>query len=61
MQLKLKGNFFKQIDGVKFVGTCELLSGNKHLQKDRGDILFGNEVFPAHYLSNQPKSRRADT
>ncbi|HHY04035.1 MAG TPA: NAD(P)/FAD-dependent oxidoreductase [Thermoanaerobacterales bacterium] len=42
VQLKLKGNFFKQIDGVKFVGTCELLSGNKHLQKDRGDILFGN-------------------
>ncbi|MEG6616698.1 NAD(P)/FAD-dependent oxidoreductase [Peptococcaceae bacterium 1198_IL3148] len=42
VQLKLEGNFFKQIDGVKFVGTAEILSDNKALAKDRGDILFGN-------------------
>ncbi len=40
VQLKLAGSFFKQIDGVKFVGTAEILSNNKSLAKDRGDILF---------------------
>lgn len=42
VQLKLEGDFFKQIEGVKFVGTAEVLSGGKTLAKDRGDILFGN-------------------
>lgn len=42
VQIKLEGDFFKQIDGVKFVGTCEVLSDNKTVAKDRGDILFGN-------------------
>ena len=42
VQLKLEGNFFKQIDGVKFVGTAEVLSGGKALARDRGDILFAN-------------------
>ena len=42
VQLKLEGNFFKQIEGVKFVGTAEVLSGGKTLAKDRGDILFAN-------------------
>lgn len=42
VQLKLEGNFFKQIDGVKFVGTAELLHKDKCIAKDRGDILFGN-------------------
>jgi len=42
VQLKLEGNFFKQIDGVKFVGTAEVLSNNKTLAKDRGDILFAD-------------------
>jgi len=41
-QLKLEGDFFKQIDGVKFVGTAEILSGGKALAADRGDILFTN-------------------
>lgn len=36
VQLKLEGNFFKQIDGVKFVGTAEVLSGGKALARDRG-------------------------
>ncbi|MBP2636950.1 MAG: uncharacterized protein H6Q72_2857, partial [Firmicutes bacterium] len=42
VQLKLEGDFFKQIDGVKFVGTAELLHKDKGIVKDRGDILFGN-------------------
>jgi predicted Rossmann fold flavoprotein len=42
VQLKLEGDFFKQIEGVKIVGTAEVLSGNKSLIKDRGDILFAN-------------------
>lgn len=42
VQLKLEGPFFKQIDGVKFVGTAEILHNGKPVAKDRGDILFGN-------------------
>jgi len=42
VQLKLEGEYFKQIQGVKFVGTAEILDGNKSVAKDRGDILFAN-------------------
>jgi predicted Rossmann fold flavoprotein len=42
VQLKLEGNFFKQIDGVKFIGTAEILHHNQSIAKDRGDILFAN-------------------
>lgn len=42
VQLKLEGFFFKQIEGVKFVGTAEILHNHKLVAKDRGDILFGN-------------------
>lgn len=42
VQLKLEGAFFKQIDGVKFVGTAEILHKGKSVGKDQGDILFGN-------------------
>lgn len=42
VQLKLEGTFFKQIEGVKFVGTGEILHHHKSVAKDRGDILFGN-------------------
>lgn len=42
VQLKLEGNFFNQIEGVKFVGTVEVLSGGKTMAKGRGDILFAN-------------------
>lgn len=42
VQLMLEGSFFKQIEGVKFVGTAEILYKDKSLAKDRGDILFGN-------------------
>ncbi len=40
VQLTLEGSFFKRIDGVKFVGTAEILQGGKSLARDRGDILF---------------------
>lgn len=40
VKLKLEGDFFKQVDGVKFVGTAELYHDRKLLKKDTGDILF---------------------
>ncbi|MEN6314871.1 MAG: NAD(P)/FAD-dependent oxidoreductase [Clostridiaceae bacterium] len=42
VQLMLEGSFFKQIDGVKIVGTAEILYNGKSVVKDRGDILFAN-------------------
>lgn len=42
VKLKLEGDFFKQIQGVKFVGEVELLNNNKSIRKDKGDILFTN-------------------
>lgn len=42
VQIMLEGSFFKRIEGVKFVGTAEILHNNKVLAKDRGDILFAN-------------------
>ncbi|NLK52577.1 MAG: NAD(P)/FAD-dependent oxidoreductase [Syntrophomonadaceae bacterium] len=42
VQLMLEGSFFKRIDGVKFVGTAEVIHNNKSIVKDRGDILFTN-------------------
>jgi predicted Rossmann fold flavoprotein len=42
VQLKLEGNFFKQVQGVKFVGSAEVISNSVSLAKDRGDILFAN-------------------
>ncbi|MGE5607329.1 MAG: NAD(P)/FAD-dependent oxidoreductase, partial [Bacteroidota bacterium] len=42
VQLKLEGGFFKQIQGVKFVGTAAILRNDKPVAQDRGDILFGD-------------------
>lgn len=42
VQLKLEGGFFKQIQGVKFVGTAAILQNGKPVAQDRGDILFGD-------------------
>lgn len=42
VQLMLEGSFFKQIDGVKIIGTAEILHNGKSVVKDRGDILFTN-------------------
>lgn len=41
-QLKLEGGFFKQIEGVKFVGTAKILSEGRTLAADQGDLLFTN-------------------
>jgi predicted Rossmann fold flavoprotein len=38
----LEGPYFKRIDGVKFVGTAEIIHNNKSIVRDRGDILFTN-------------------
>lgn len=40
VQLKLEGNFFKQINGVKFIGIAGAYHKNQLLQEDMGDILF---------------------
>ena len=42
VQLKLQGEYFKQINGVKFVGLAGIYVDNKLLLEDRGDILFTN-------------------
>lgn len=42
VQLMLEGDYFKRIDGVKFIGTAEIIDNNGSVIKDRGDILFTN-------------------
>lgn len=42
VQMMLEGPFFKRINGIKFVGTAEVIHNNKSLAKDSGDILFTN-------------------
>lgn len=45
VQILLEGSYFKRIDGVKFVGTAEVIHNNKSIAKDRGDILFSNNAI----------------
>jgi predicted Rossmann fold flavoprotein len=45
VQLKLEGGFFKQVEGLKFTGTAEILrerdeGGFKVVARDRGEVLF---------------------
>lgn len=40
VQLKLEGDIFKQINGVKFVGTAGIYNKNSLIIEDKGDILF---------------------
>lgn len=40
VQLKLEGDFFKQVDGVKFPGIAGLYEKDQLIKEDRGDILF---------------------
>lgn len=40
VQLILKCDFLKRIDGVKFVGRADLMVNKKSCATDRGDILF---------------------
>ena len=42
VQLKLEGGFFRQIEGVRIMGTAELICDNRPVAEDRGDILFAN-------------------
>lgn len=42
VQLKLQGDYFKQMNGVKFVGLAGIYVENKLLLEDTGDILFTN-------------------
>lgn len=42
VQLKLEGDFFKKVDGVKFIGTAKLYKNNEFIKEDTGDILFTN-------------------
>ncbi|MGI5920538.1 MAG: NAD(P)/FAD-dependent oxidoreductase [Syntrophomonadaceae bacterium] len=42
VQIMLEGSFFKRIEGVKFVGTAEIIHNSKAVAKDKGDILFAN-------------------
>lgn len=42
VQLKLEGDFFKRIDGVKIVGIATLLHNKDVIGEDSGDILFTN-------------------
>ena len=42
VQLKLEGNLFNQLDGVKFVGTASLYQDKRLIKEDKGDILFTN-------------------
>ncbi len=45
VQLKLEGGFFKQVEGLKFTGTAEILreqdqGGFRVVARDQGEILF---------------------
>lgn len=40
VQLKLASDYLKQIKGIKFEGTAEVVSENKSLQAASGEILF---------------------
>lgn len=40
VQLKLSAKFLKSIQGVKFDGDAEVISGGKALRKETGEILF---------------------
>ncbi len=42
VQLKLEGDYFNRIQGVKINASAELIYKNKSLKKDKGDILFTN-------------------
>lgn len=42
VQLKLQGDYFKQINGVKFVGLAGVYVDNKLILEDIGDVLFTN-------------------
>lgn len=42
VQLMLEGPYFKRLEGVKFIGTAEIIHRDRTVARDRGDILFAN-------------------
>lgn len=40
VQLKLDSTYLKQIKGIKFIGSAEIMAGNKSLAGAEGEILF---------------------
>ena len=42
VQLKLEGDIFKQVDGVKVLGKASLYRDGELIKEDTGDILFTN-------------------
>lgn len=40
VQLKLSSGFLKQIQGIKFNGTAEIISGGRMIRREAGEILF---------------------
>lgn len=40
VQLKLEGNIFKNLKGVKFPGRASIISNNRLILEDYGDVLF---------------------
>jgi predicted Rossmann fold flavoprotein len=42
VQLKLKGTFFNQVEGVKVLGRAAVLCRGEVLASDRGDLIFTN-------------------
>ena len=42
VQLMLVGDFFNRINGVKFLGTAQIINESNVIASDRGDILFAN-------------------
>lgn len=47
VQLKLDGPYFKRIEGVKIVGTAEIIHGGQSLAKDRGISSLAITAFRA--------------
>lgn len=40
VQLKLSSRFLRQLQGVKFNGTAEIIAGGRTVRKEEGEILF---------------------
>ena len=49
---------FQSNQGVKFVGTAEILDNNKSVAKDRGIFCLQIMAFRSAYSADQQKSRR---
>ena len=59
VQLMLEGDYFKRIDGVKFIGTAEIIDNNGSVIKDRETFCSQTTGFRSSRASDKQKSRRA--